>query len=450
MNNSTIHPTHYDADTIRDRVKLAGVVGAGGAGFPTYVKLQAQAEIYLVNAAECEPLLQVDQQIAVRDAHHLIHGLQYAMKATGAREGIIAIKKKYQYAINTLSPLLPDDIRLHILPDVYPAGDEVITIWLATGRRVPPAALPLSVGVVVSNVQTLINVAHAVEQQKPVTHRTLTINGAVNHPVTLSLPIGTSLREALALAGGSSITNPAYINGGPMMGKLLASLDEPITKTTGGLLVLPDNHILIERRRRSERTIINQARTVCEQCGLCTELCPRHMIGHELPPHLIVRSVGYEQLSQPSSVVAALTCSECGVCEAWSCPVEISPMRINQMLKTKLREAGLRYEGKLREEDPMSKYRLLPVKRLVAKLDLLAFMHKAPISEQTYEPLQVEIPLRQHIGAPACATVQVGQSVQVGTLLARMDDNALGAPVHASIQGTVSHIGRNTIIIKKD
>lgn len=450
MNDNTVHLTHYDAETIRERVKAAGVVGAGGAGFPTYVKLQAQAEIYLVNAAECEPLLQVDQQLAVREAHALIRGLQYAMKATGAREGIIAIKKKYLHAIDTLNPLLPEDIRLHILPDVYPAGDEVITIWLATGRRVPPAALPLSVGVVVSNVQTLINVAHAVEQQQPVTHRTLTINGAVNHPVTLSLPIGTSLREALALAGGSSIANPAYINGGPMMGKLQTSLDEPITKTTGGLLVLPDNHILIERRTRSERTIINQARTVCEQCGLCTELCPRHMIGHELPPHLIVRSVGYEQLSQPSSVIAALTCSECGVCEAWSCPVEISPMRINQMLKVKLREAGLCYEGELREEDPMSKYRLLPVKRLVAKLDLLAFMHKAPMREQTYEPQQVEIPLRQHIGAPAQAIVQVGDSVQVGTLLAQMDENALGAPIHASIQGTVSHISRDAIIIKKD
>ncbi|WP_461208014.1 SLBB domain-containing protein, partial [Escherichia coli] len=126
-------------------------------------------------------------------------------------------------------------------------------------RRVPPAALPLSVGVVVSNVQTLINVAYAVEQEQAVIHRVLTVNGAVHHPVTVSVPVGTTLREVLALAGGSTISNPAYINGGPMMGKLQTSLDDAVTKTTGGLLVLPDDHILIQRRTRSERTVINQA-----------------------------------------------------------------------------------------------------------------------------------------------------------------------------------------------
>ncbi|HGP4862264.1 TPA: SLBB domain-containing protein, partial [Vibrio cholerae O1] len=178
----------------------------------------------------------------------MIRGLLYAMRATGAKEGIIAIKGKHQAAIDILNARVPDSVRLHILPDVYPAGDEVITIWLATGRRVPPAALPLSVGVVVSNVQTLINVAYAVEQEQAVIHRVLTVNGAVHHPVTVSVPVGTTLREVLALAGGSTISNPAYINGGPMMGKLQTSLDDAVTKTTGGLLVLPDDHILIQRR----------------------------------------------------------------------------------------------------------------------------------------------------------------------------------------------------------
>ena len=168
-----------DAATIQQRVRDAGVVGAGGAGFPTAVKLQAQAEIFLVNAAECEPMLKVDQQLIPRQAARLVRGVLYGMTATGAREGIIALKAKYKQAIAALTPLLPAQIRLHILPDVYPAGDEVITIWLATGRRVPPAALPISIGVVVNNVQTLLNVARAVEQQWSVTRRTLTVNGAV-------------------------------------------------------------------------------------------------------------------------------------------------------------------------------------------------------------------------------------------------------------------------------
>ena len=134
-------------DQIPERVRHAGIVGAGGAGFPTYVKLQAQAEIYLVNAAECEPMLKVDQQLMAQQASQLVRGLRYGMAATGAKEGIIALKAKYKAAIAALDPLLPANIRIHILTDVYPAGDEVITIWQATGRRVPPAALPISIGV---------------------------------------------------------------------------------------------------------------------------------------------------------------------------------------------------------------------------------------------------------------------------------------------------------------
>lgn len=450
MNNPSQMRMTLTPEEIRARVTAAGVVGSGGAGFPTHVKLQAQAEIYLVNAAECEPLLQVDQQLVAQSAARLLRGLQYAMCATGASEGIVAIKRKYHAAIEALTPLLPTGIRLHILPDVYPAGDEVITIWLATGRRVPPASLPLSVGVVVNNVQTLLNVAAAVETQTPVTQRTLTINGAVAEPITLTLPLGTSLREALALAGGATVANPAFINGGPMMGRLLASLDEPITKTTGGLLVLPNDHLLIERRMRSERTVLNQAKTVCEQCGMCTELCPRHLIGHELPPHLIVRSVSYGHIASLSSVTAALTCSECGVCEAWSCPVEISPMRINQLLKAELRANGVRYQGELGPVSPMAEYRLLPVKRLVARLGLTPFMHKAPMQEIAWQPERVELMLNQHIGAPASPCVELGQRVAQGECIAQMQNGALGAALHASIAGVVSQVGSRSITLVRE
>ncbi|HBN7149009.1 TPA: SLBB domain-containing protein, partial [Escherichia coli] len=283
-----------DDQTIRERVQAAGVVGAGGAGFPTHIKLQARVDTFLVNAAECEPMLKVDQQLMAQQASRLFRGVHYAMKATGASSGIIALKEKYQLAINALTPLLPPDIRLHILPDVYPAGDEVLIIWMATGRRVPPAALPVSVGVVVNNVQTVLNIARAVEQQYPVTRRTLTVNGAVAKPITVTVPIGMSLREVLALAGGATVDAPGFINGGPMMGSLITSLDTPVSKTTGGLLVLPNSHSLIQRRLQNDRSVLAVAKTVCEQCRLCTDLCPRHLIGHELAPHLLVRAVNYQ------------------------------------------------------------------------------------------------------------------------------------------------------------
>ncbi|SMC36200.1 SLBB domain-containing protein, partial [Sporomusa malonica] len=204
-------------------VKTAGVVGAGGAGFPTHVKLAAKADIYIVNAAECEPMLRTDQQLAARYPELLLQGLTQAMEATGAKEGIIALKAKYQAAIKALEPLLPPQIRIEILRDIYPAGDEVITIWLTTGRRVPPGGIPLHIGVVVNNVQTLINVAKAM-QGEAVTTKTLTVTGAVKSPVTVTVPIGTAMAEVLALAGGATCAQPAYIDGGPMMGKVMTDL----------------------------------------------------------------------------------------------------------------------------------------------------------------------------------------------------------------------------------
>ncbi|EMN0193082.1 TPA: SLBB domain-containing protein [Citrobacter freundii] len=443
----TAESTLYDAQTIRERVRAAGVVGAGGAGFPAHVKLQAQVDTFLVNAAECEPMLKVDQQLMAVQAERLIHGVQYAMTATGASSGIIALKEKYQQAINALTPLLPAGIRLHILPDVYPAGDEVLTIWMATGRRVPPAALPVSVGVVVNNVQTVLNIARAVEQQYPVTRRTLTVNGAVASPITLTVPVGMSLRDVLALAGGATVDDPGFINGGPMMGGLITSLDTPVSKTTGGLLVLPKSHALIQRRMQDERTVLSVAKTVCEQCRLCTDLCPRHLIGHELSPHLLVRAVNYQQAATPQLLLTALTCSECNVCESVACPVGISPMRINRMLKRELRALNHRYEGPLNPEDEMAKYRLIPVKRLITKLGLSDWYHDAPLAETDYSTDKTTLLLRQHIGASAIPCVEQGECVVRGQCVADVPSGALGAPVHASIDGIVSEITEQSITV---
>lgn len=436
-------------EQIADIARQSGIVGAGGAGFPTYVKLQSQAEIFLVNAAECEPMLKVDQQLMVCEAEHLIQGIRYGMKATGAKEGIIALKAKYKKAIETLTPLLPNDIRLHILPDVYPAGDEVITIWLATGRRVPPAQIPISIGVVVNNVQTLINLAKAIDEQHPVTHRTLTINGAVNKPVTVTVPLGTKIRELIELAGGCTVDYPEFINGGPMMGKYLESLDEPVTKTTGGILVFPREHILIQRRLKTDEQIIAMAKTVCEQCRLCTDLCPRHVIGHELSPHELVKSMSYKQFAKPSTLTSALTCSECSVCESYACPVEISPMRINQILKRELRAANAKYEGEIEPQDPMAEHRLVPIGRLIKRLNLQPYYHEAPLVNPQWQPEFVSIPLQQHIGAPSVPVVSVGDQVSEGDCIAQAAENALSVAQHASITGTITEISNQVITLRR-
>lgn len=305
----------HSADEIRERVRAAGVVGAGGAGFLAHVKLQAQVEIFLVNAAECEPMLKVDQQLMWQQAARLVRGVQYAMTATGAREGVIALKK-YRRAIDALTPQLPAGIRLHILPDVYPAGDEVLTIWMATGRRVAPAALPASVGVVVNNVQTVLNIARAVEQQFPVTRRTLTVNGAVARPLTVTAPVGMSLHEVLALAGGATVDNPGFINGGPMMGGLITSLDNPVTKLPAACWCSqkPSAYPAQDagrahsafRRAHRLRTVPTLYRSLPTTSDRPRTLSAPAGAGGEL-----------HQAATPQLLLSALTCSECNVAKAW-------------------------------------------------------------------------------------------------------------------------------------
>lgn len=435
------------SDQLSTHVRNAGVVGAGGAGFPTHVKLSAKAEIVIVNAAECEPLLKTDQQLAARYPDKVLKGLSIAMKATGAQQGIIAIKAKYQEAIAALEPRLSPDMRLSILPDIYPAGDEVITIWLTTGRRVPPGGIPLNIGVVVNNVQTLINAANAIEG-KPVTTRTLTVTGAVKKPITVTVPIGTSIKDVIELAGGID-ADLMYINGGPMMGTLISDLSAPVTKTTGGLIGLPKDHPLIKRKIMNVEAVLRIAKTVCEQCSFCTELCPRHIIGHELSPHRLIRAVNYKNVGDPMLVTSALICSECGVCEAYACPVGISPLRVNRALKAELRAKNIKYQGELGKEDPMAKHRLIPASRLMDRLRLRPWYKEAPLSSDVYEPDEVTIKLQQHIGAPAVPVVKVGEVVQVGQLIGEIPEGSLGAKVHASIEGTVTQITPQAITIGK-
>ncbi len=437
-----------NAVQISTLVRNAGVVGAGGAGFPTHVKFAAQAEIVIVNGAECEPLLKTDQQLAALFPEQLIKGLSLAMEATGAKQGIIALKGKYKEAITALNPYLTEHVTIAIMPDIYPAGDEVITIWLTTGRRVPPGGIPLNIGVVVNNVQTLNNVARAYNGE-PVTTRTLTVTGAVKNPITVTVPIGTSLREVLELAGGGRSEDLVYINGGPMMGSVITDLNDPVTKTTGGLIALPKNHLLIERKSKSLETILRIAKTVCEQCCFCTELCPRHMIGHELSPHLLIRAVNYKTLGKPSMLTSALTCSECGVCEAYACPVGISPLRVNQALKAELRAKGLKYQGELGKVDPMAEHRLIPTSRLMDRLNLRSLYSEAPLSLESYVPNEVTLKLQQHIGAPAEAIVNVGEIVNLGQVVGEIPAGALGARIHASLSGTVKQVTPQTITIRK-
>lgn len=434
-------------DEIFAAVKRAGVIGAGGAGFPTHVKLGSPAVTVVVNGAECEPLLRVDQQLMETKAGKLVAGLSAAVQATGAQEGIIALKGKYKKAIAALTEAVHGQpLRLHLMNDFYPAGDEHVTVNEATGRLVPQGGIPISVQCVVSNVETLMNIADALDG-KPVTHTWLTITGEVPSPITVRLPVGMPVAAALSLAGRTDMSGMHVIDGGPMMGKVIDDLERPITKTTKGLIVLPDSHPLMLRRRLPLGKIIRQAQTACMQCRFCTDLCPRYLLGHRIEPHRIMRSVKHMDLSS-DVLKMAYACSECGACE-YACIMNLSPRRVNGMLKQELSKAGAKPNPAPEQQarHQLQPERRIPVKRLISRLGLSSYDRSAPLVTDTPPVDRVRIPLKQHVGAPCMAAVVPGQHVRIGDEIGTIPDNALGAAVHASIDGTVTAVADGYIEI---
>jgi Na+-translocating ferredoxin:NAD+ oxidoreductase RnfC subunit len=273
-------------EQIVEKVKDAGVVGAGGAGFPTHVKIAAQVDTVIANGAECDPLLRCDQQLMANRAAEIVEGLRLVMQASGAEKGVIALKREYTSAVAALQrailapPLSPptlggmkgESISLHLMESHYPAGDEFVLVYEVTGRLVPEAGLPLHVGCIVQNVGTLFNIARA-QKGIPVTHRLLTVTGAVNEPKTLNLPIGTPIGEAVAWSGGIKIPrwsarteeDYAVVVGGPMMGRLAEHPSEPVTKTTTGLIVLPRNGPVVRSLGRPLGAWVKRGRSTCDQ-----------------------------------------------------------------------------------------------------------------------------------------------------------------------------------------
>ncbi|WP_018084304.1 4Fe-4S dicluster domain-containing protein [Desulfurispora thermophila] len=433
-------------------IARAGVVGAGGAGFPSHIKMTARAETVIVNGAECEPLLRVDQQLMSQRAQDLWRTLKTLVKATGAARGVIALKAKYTPAISELEKALEKqnkqkNLELFILDDFYPAGDEHVLVNCVTGRTVPEAGIPLKVGCIVTNVETLLNIGEALKGQ-PVVDTYLTITGEVKTPLTCRVPIGTPVQDVLALAGCHDMSGKAVIEGGPMMGRLLGSLQQPVTKTTKGLIVLPADHSLIARKTRSIEKEIKMSRVACVQCYRCSDVCPRRLLGHRLEPHKVMRSLAY-LLNDAAAVKSSLLCSECGACE-YACPMGLSPRRVNSLFKQQLAAQGIRYSGALPESTPLPEqtYRRIPVKRLVNFLGLERYNLAAPLQEVELRPSRVVILLKQHAGVPCQPLVSAGQEVKRGDLIGQVPEGALGAAVHASIDGRVSEVTAAHITIE--
>ncbi len=430
-------------------VKKAGVTGAGGAGFPTFFKLQAKAEYVIANGAECEPLTHVDKELLIHHAPEVIAGLRAAMQATGAPRGIIGVKGKYHEIVAHLKQVIGADTSITVseLGNFYPAGDEQVLVYDVLGRIVPEGGIPLNVGCVVQNIETLYNI-HAALQSQPMIHKYITVTGAVRQPLTVRVPIGISLRQVLGLAGGATTPDPVVLDGGAMMGNVVGSLEEPVTKRTKMLLVLPYDHQLSVKRRTTREVFNREAISSCDQCFMCTDYCPRHAQGHAIQPHKLILLLASGIPLTDAQMQIALLCCECRTCN-YACPVHLSPGDIALNVKRDLLKAGLKNPyHRQTEANPYRDFRRVPMVRLINRLGLAKYDLPAPLTTTSGEYTRVKLMLRQHAGTPAVPVVSLGQRVSAGNLVAEIPGDALGAPIHASIQGAVREINSDSIVIE--
>jgi electron transport complex protein RnfC len=300
-----------DAAEIRNIIREAGIVGMGGAMFPTHVKVSIpddkSVDHVILNGAECEPYLTVDYRVMVERPKSIVFGLKALMKAADAPKGIIGIEENKPEAIESMQDAVNDEakIEVKVLETKYPQGGEKMLIEAILGREVPAGGLPLDVGVVVNNTSTAAAVADAIRYGKPLYERSISITGrGINSPQNLIYRIGTNIGDLVEEAGGLKENAIKVITGGPMMGKAQKSLNIPGVKGTSGILVLVDAEVE------------DYEPSPCINCARCVDACPMFLMPTQLANY--AKNEMVEELEEWQ----ILSCVECGSC-SFVCPSKI-------------------------------------------------------------------------------------------------------------------------------
>ena len=313
------HWEKLDADTIRNKIKEAGIVGMGGAGFPTHVKLSPKEpekiEYIIANCAECEPYLTADYRRMLENPEELIGGMKIILQIFDKAKGVFGIENNKPDCIEKLQELVKDEPRIEVCPleTKYPQGGERQLIYAVTGRAINSKMLPADAGCIVDNVETIIAIYNAVKLGKPVMNRVSTITGdAVANPGNFLYYIGTNYAELVEAAGGFKVQPEKIISGGPMMGFSMFSLDIPTTKTSSSLLCL------------AEDEVAKAEPSPCINCGRCVEACPEQLIPSRLA------KMADHGVADEFEKWHGLECIECGSC-SFACPAK---RQLAQSIKT--------------------------------------------------------------------------------------------------------------------
>ena len=432
----------------------AGIVGAGGAGFPTHRKFSDSVKQIVVNAAECEPLMMVDHHILEKHLQALIDTLNILLDTMGADEAIIGIKGKNMHLLDSkiVASLAGTRVSIHEIPDIYPAGDEVVLTYETTGKIIPEGAIPVMVGVMVINVETVYNISKALRNGEGVTEKYITIGGDTKEDITVKAPVGIKIRELLETAGFGDLDGKAVVNGGPMMGKLVDLESDVVTKTTKGLLIFPETHSIIQRKRMPMSMTLKRASAACCNCTMCSDMCPRQLLGYDLHVHKTLRAASHSEVTNTESFLQSALCCGCGVCTVIACQQMLDPQAISMEIKGSLAKHGLKRTNNKAPEhvSPYRTSRLVSSSVLIDKLGIRKYVKDhVERRDVAFDPSRVYIELKQHVGKPASAVVKVGDAVKAGQVVARTAYEDLGTTMHASISGKVAEVNDRFVVIER-
>lgn len=317
-------PVVTDFESFVNAVKESGVVGLGGAGFPTFVKLGvkdlSKVEAVVINAAECEPYITSDTRTMLDKAEYIFKGIDLLKKYLGVKRIIIGIENNKKPCIEKMTELAKgkSGVEVKVLPSVYPQGGEKVLVYNTTGKMIPKGGLPLDVGAIVINCTTLSTIAEYIETGMPLVEKCITVDGsAVKEPKNVIAPIGTPLEKLFDFCGGFKAEPKKVLYGGPMMGIAVPSLDAPVLKMTNAVIALD------EKEATPPKT------TACINCGACVNHCPLR-----LDPREISRAYKLDLCDELQMLCADL-CMECGCC-AYVCPANRHIVQTNKLAKAKL------------------------------------------------------------------------------------------------------------------
>ncbi len=434
---------------LKNLMRDFGVVGAGGAGFPSYAKLAEGADLLLINGSECEPLLYTDYVILKNELTMVLFGISTVLLHTGIPKAVLAVKEHTAKKLGFENgEKLSDKIFVKVLPNVYPTGDEIGLIYEATKRLVKPGKLPITEGVIVYNVETMYNLGRAKKFSEPVNKKYITVGGDIKNPTVIRVPIGAKIDDIFKMLDITVEDGYTVLDGGPSMGKIVNPRTHAITKTTKGILILPDDSPAVLSKKINEKMAIARAETACCQCTRCTDMCPRNLLGYPLEPHKMVRTAMGVAEIMPEMVISASLCCGCGICESLACSQGISPRAVIANYKELLAKNKLRFNGSDEYEVRNERdYRMISSEKWMSTLGVTKFDKVADFGGEMNDFSRVEISLSSHIGAPSIPLVSDGDFVSSKDLIAKAQ-NGLSLPQHASLSGMVT-VGNGKIIIDK-